>query len=71
MTFADVPDIRPYIEGVQREYQSHQQVNLNCSSPRSKPPANLTFYINDEPVIILCLSQYAINTVNSIIDTVI
>lgn len=36
----------------------HEDVIVNCSSPRSLPPATLTFYVNDEQVrqiVALCI----------------
>lgn len=46
----DLPDEKPRISGVQGSYQMHEDVIVNCSSPRSLPPATLTFYVNDEQV---------------------
>lgn len=46
----DLPDEKPLISGVQGSYQMHEDVIVNCSSPRSLPPATLTFYVNDEQV---------------------
>ncbi|KAK8740164.1 hypothetical protein OTU49_003070 [Cherax quadricarinatus] len=48
MTVVDLPDEEPVISGARASYQLHEDVILNCSSPRSQPPATLTFYINDE-----------------------
>ncbi|XP_045593200.2 uncharacterized protein [Procambarus clarkii] len=48
MTVVDLPDEEPVITGARASYQLHEDVLLNCSSPRSQPPASLTFYINDE-----------------------
>lgn len=46
----DLPDEKPRISGVQGSYQMHEDVIVNCSSPRSLPAATLAFYVNDEQV---------------------
>ncbi|XP_071514169.1 uncharacterized protein [Panulirus ornatus] len=48
MTVVDLPDDRPQISGAQEPYAMHEEINLNCSSPHSQPPASLTFYVNGE-----------------------
>ncbi|XP_053634409.2 uncharacterized protein [Cherax quadricarinatus] len=48
MTVVDLPDEDPRISGVGSNHQLHQEVLVNCSSPRSQPPASLTFYVNQE-----------------------
>ncbi|XP_064121059.1 uncharacterized protein LOC135225655 [Macrobrachium nipponense] len=48
MNIVDLPDTKPQIRGADRNYQLHDEVSLNCTSPRSQPPATLTFYVNDE-----------------------
>ncbi|XP_066953229.1 uncharacterized protein [Macrobrachium rosenbergii] len=48
MNVVDLPDSRPLITGVQRSYNLHEEVRLNCSSPLSYPLANITFFVNDE-----------------------
>ncbi|KAK8743414.1 hypothetical protein OTU49_001434 [Cherax quadricarinatus] len=50
MTVVDLPDEDPRISGVGSNHQLHQEVLVNCSSPRSQPPASLTFYVNQELV---------------------
>ncbi|CAL4061637.1 unnamed protein product, partial [Meganyctiphanes norvegica] len=48
MMVIDPPDERPHISGVRYQgYITNQPINLNCTSRGAKPPANLTFYIND------------------------
>ncbi|XP_068229239.1 cell adhesion molecule 3-like isoform X2 [Palaemon carinicauda] len=48
MNIVDLPDTKPQIRGAEINYQLHEEVSLNCTSPRSQPPATLTFYVNDE-----------------------
>lgn len=48
MTVVDLPDEKPRISVPQDTYQLEEDVFLNCSSPRSQPPAELTFYVNGE-----------------------
>ncbi|XP_042864413.1 uncharacterized protein LOC122248464 [Penaeus japonicus] len=48
MTVVDLPDEKPRISVPQDTYQLEEDVTLNCSSPRSQPPAELTFYVNGE-----------------------
>nr|XP_053635007.1 uncharacterized protein LOC128690338 [Cherax quadricarinatus] len=48
MTVVDLPDEEPRISGVGSSHQLHQEVMINCSSPRSQPPAFLTFYVNQK-----------------------
>ncbi|XP_042239847.1 uncharacterized protein LOC121877941 [Homarus americanus] len=58
MTVVDLPDEEPRITGTQDSYQMHEDVILNCSSPRAQPPASLSFYVNDEPADPLWLTPY-------------
>nr|XP_053643326.1 uncharacterized protein LOC128696227 [Cherax quadricarinatus] len=44
----DLPDEEPRISDTGVSHQLHEEVVLNCSSPRSQPPASLTFYVNQE-----------------------
>ncbi|XP_063587623.1 uncharacterized protein LOC134764876 [Penaeus indicus] len=48
LTVVDLPDEKPRISVPQDTYQLEEVVALNCSSPRSQPPAELTFYVNGE-----------------------
>ena len=45
----DLPDERPIITGANiRGYKVGDWLDVNCTSPKSKPPALLKWYINDE-----------------------
>ncbi|XP_064105351.1 uncharacterized protein LOC135214861 [Macrobrachium nipponense] len=48
MTIVDLPDDKPLITGTRPNYQLHEEVRLNCSSPHSQPPSTLTFLVNNE-----------------------
>ncbi|KAK8747111.1 hypothetical protein OTU49_017000 [Cherax quadricarinatus] len=48
MTVVALPEEDPSIRGAGFTHQLHEDVMLNCSSPRSQPPASLTFYVNQE-----------------------
>lgn len=49
MQVIDLPDERPIISGAnQRGYRVGEWIDVNCTSPKSKPPATLKWYINDE-----------------------
>ncbi len=49
MQVIDLPDERPIITGAsQRGYRVGEWLDVNCTSPKSKPPALLKWYINDE-----------------------
>lgn len=49
MHVIDLPDERPIITGAsQRGYRVGEWLDVNCTSPKSKPPALLKWYINDE-----------------------
>ena len=53
MLFSDLlalPVGGPHIQGVQQDVKIGEYVNLNCTSLKSKPAANLTFYINGKDV---------------------
>ncbi|XP_076752912.1 uncharacterized protein LOC143424623 [Xylocopa sonorina] len=43
----EIPSQRPSIHGLRRKYRINDMLRLNCTSGRSKPAANLTWYIND------------------------
>lgn len=49
----DLPDTPPTLSYVQPAYLLHQEVRFDCTSPLSKPPAEINFYVNNEPVICL------------------
>ena len=40
----------PHIQGVQQDVRIGDFINLNCTSLKSKPAANLTFFINNRNV---------------------
>ncbi|XP_033177962.1 uncharacterized protein LOC117234618 isoform X1 [Bombus vosnesenskii] len=42
-----LPSQGPSIHGLRRKYRIDDMLRLNCTSGRSKPAANLTWYIND------------------------
>ncbi|KAK4288886.1 hypothetical protein Pmani_038115 [Petrolisthes manimaculis] len=44
------PDKDPSITGGQTKYHAGDQVNVNCTSERSRPAASLEWYINGEKV---------------------
>lgn len=41
-----LPDVGPQITGGRPIYQIDDQVNVNCTSGRSKPPTDLMWFIN-------------------------
>ncbi|XP_076171740.1 cell adhesion molecule 3-like isoform X2 [Ptiloglossa arizonensis] len=47
MNVVELPSQGPSIHGLRRKYRIDDTVRLNCTSGRSKPAANLTWYIND------------------------
>ncbi|XP_046383290.1 uncharacterized protein LOC124153925 [Ischnura elegans] len=47
MTVVDLPDRRPIITLEKSSYAVGQRLEANCTSLRSRPVANLTFYVND------------------------
>lgn len=50
LAFAELPSQMPSIQGLKRKYRVGDPLRLNCTSGRSKPAANLTWYINDRQV---------------------
>jgi len=46
----DLPDDEPRITGVEESYGVGDRVEAICTSWQSNPPANLTWFINAEPV---------------------
>ncbi|KAF4523830.1 hypothetical protein B566_EDAN008065 [Ephemera danica] len=52
MTVVDLPEKRPVISVEKTSFQAGQLLNANCTTVKSRPAANLTFYINDVPVSI-------------------
>ncbi|KZS19236.1 uncharacterized protein LOC116928466 [Daphnia magna] len=49
MTVVQLPQRGPVISGGKPRYSVGDQVDLNCTSMRSSPATNLTWYINGEP----------------------
>lgn len=58
--FSDVPDLDPVIEGVKRKYKVGDRLSANCTSGKSNPPANLTWFINGQ--LVSCMSMYSLST---------
>ena len=51
MTVLDLPDRAPELRGAHNGgYRVGDWLDVNCSSPNSKPPAMLKWYINNEKV---------------------
>lgn len=48
-----LPEEGPRITGGRPRYQIGDKVRLNCTSGRSKPAAQLSWFINGEPVSFL------------------
>ncbi|XP_043515298.1 uncharacterized protein LOC122531440 [Frieseomelitta varia] len=46
MNVVELPSQGPSIHGLRRKYRIDDMLRLNCTSGRSKPAANLTWYIN-------------------------
>ena len=48
--FTAKPRGGPHIQGIEQDLKIGDTINLNCTSLKSKPAANLTFYINGRNV---------------------
>ena len=46
----DLPDEKPRITGIKEKYQIGETLEALCTSWQSHPPANLTWFINEEKV---------------------
>ncbi|CAB4070133.1 unnamed protein product [Lepeophtheirus salmonis] len=58
--FLDLPDSEPIISGINASgYKVGSWLNVNCTSPNSKPAAKLNWYINNEQVNSLYLADYS------------
>jgi len=49
MQVVDLPDEKPRITGTKDKYRLGEQLEAMCTSWQSHPPANLTWFINEEP----------------------
>ena len=47
----DLPDEKPRITGIKEKYQIGETMEALCTSWQSHPPANLTWFINEEKVM--------------------
>lgn len=47
---ADLPDSGPVIRTEKDRYEAGEVLRANCTSPPSKPPASLSFLLNNHPV---------------------
>ncbi|ENN81853.1 hypothetical protein D910_12272, partial [Dendroctonus ponderosae] len=45
-----LPDEDPVISGVEEQYQIGDEINLNCTSGRSRPASILHWYINEQQI---------------------
>lgn len=67
MEVVDVPQSKPIITEIKTHYRIGDLVRGNCSSPYSRPATNLTWLLNDQPVMIKinlkkqkdCLSRFS------------
>lgn len=50
--FPEIPDAKPFIDGIVTRYRPGDELKGNCTSQFSKPAANLTWTVNDVPVCI-------------------
>lgn len=57
-SFTALPDEGPKITGGKPRYQIGDNVKVNCTSGRSKPSAQLTWYINSDPADSSLLREY-------------
>jgi len=49
MQVVDLPDDKPRLTGIKEKYQIGETLEAMCTSWQSHPPANLTWFINEEP----------------------
>ncbi|CAL4084737.1 unnamed protein product, partial [Meganyctiphanes norvegica] len=54
----ELPHGIPQVTGGQSEYRPEDLINLTCTAPLSIPPAQLTWYINDQQAPQEYLEQY-------------
>ncbi|XP_023321773.1 cell adhesion molecule 1 [Eurytemora carolleeae] len=55
-----VPDQGPIIHGAKTRYVPGEEVQLNCTAENTKPPTNLTWYINQKLVPETYITRYPI-----------
>ena len=53
LLFTDLPDEKPRITGIKEKYQIGERLEALCTSWQSHPPANLTWWINEEKVMVM------------------
>ncbi len=53
LKFSALPPGGPHIQGHHREVETGETITVNCTSLKSKPAAELNFYINDKNVYFL------------------
>ncbi|XP_058059917.1 uncharacterized protein LOC131210655 [Anopheles bellator] len=58
MEVVEPPPGKPSINGLQNRYQLGDILRGNCTAINSKPPANLTWTINDVPIVQQYIKQY-------------
>ncbi|XP_051159976.1 uncharacterized protein LOC127280772 [Leptopilina boulardi] len=49
MKVVELPEENPTVTGMQRKYKIGDSVKVTCTSGKSSPPTNLTWFINDRP----------------------
>ena len=62
-SFIDLPDEKPRITGIKEKYQIGETLEALCTSWQSHPPANLTWFINEEKVKDVVRRKYFIKTI--------
>lgn len=61
---AEIPDAKPFIDGIMTRYRPGDELKGNCTSQFSKPAANLSWTVNDVPVCIILvfsINRYSIH----------
>ena len=53
LLFTDLPDEKPRITRIKEKYQIGERLEALCTSWQSHPPANLTWWINEEKVMVM------------------
>ena len=62
LLFTDLPDEKPRITGIKEKYQIGERLEALCTSWQSHPPANLTWWINEEKVMVMMMMMEALCT---------